>query len=59
MKNSRFSLLLLAALLIGAEQTQAQPTSPPLGREVGFLDFDHHTIVLYQFPNPTDPPSKL
>ncbi len=60
--NGRLDEILAGLKTLGLkvlpERSLGSPTQGT-GREVGFLDFDNHTIVLYQFPNPTDPPSKL
>lgn len=39
------------------EHSLPSPTQG-VGREVAFKDFDGHTIVLYQFPNPIYPPNR-
>lgn len=60
--NGRLDDILAGIKALGLKVLPERPLPSPTqgtGREVGFLDFDNHTLVLYQFPNLSDPPSKL
>lgn len=59
--NGRLDEILKGIKALGLPILPEHPLPSPtqgVGREVGFKDFDGHTLVLYQFPNPTDPPNK-
>ncbi len=59
--NGRLDEILKGVKTLGLTILPEHPLPSPtqgVGREVGFKDFDGHTLVLYQFPNPTDPPNK-
>ena len=59
--NGRLDEILAGIKALGLpilpEKSLPSPTQG-VGREVAFKDFDGHTIVLYQFPNPIDAPNK-
>lgn len=59
--NGRLDEILAGIRALGLTVLPEHPLPSPTqgtGREVGFRDFDGHTLVLYQFPTPTDPPNK-